>query len=128
MNPYYANWSYGYTLHPSTEASRGAYQVQYGAPAQPTNWSQIKDQSPPVPPPKAKVFITASPASVKTETLSVSSVETVKTEQPPPPLPPPAAAVAGPGTTVRNNYLDNAVLLMIILTGGPRNRGTAETS
>ena len=126
MNPYYANWSYGYTLHPSTEASRGAYQVQYGGPGQPTNWSQIKDQSPPVPPPKAKVFITASPASVKTETLSVSSVETVKTELPPPPLPPPAAVAAT--TTVRNNYLETTVLLMIVLTGGPRNRGTAETS
>ena len=126
MNPYYANWSYGYTLHPSTEASRGAYQVQYGGPGQPTNWSQIKDQSPPVPPPKAKVFITASPASVKTETLSVSSVETVKTELPPPPLPPPAAVAAT--TTVRINYLETTVLLMIVLTGGPRNRGTAETS
>ena len=30
MNPYYANWSYGYTLQPSSEATRGAYGVQYG--------------------------------------------------------------------------------------------------
>ena len=30
MNPYYQNWSYGYTLQPSTEQSRGAYNVQYG--------------------------------------------------------------------------------------------------
>lgn len=125
MNPYYANWSYGYTLHPSTDASRGAYQVQYGG--QPTNWSQIKDQSPPVPPPKAKVFITAAPASVKTETVSVSnpgSAETLNTEQPPPP---PATVEAGPTTTVRNNNT-TTVLLMTILTGGPHTHGIAETS
>ena len=30
MNPYYQNWSYGYTLQPATEQSRGAYNVQYG--------------------------------------------------------------------------------------------------
>ena len=30
QNPYYQNWSYGYTLQPSTEQSRGAYNVQYG--------------------------------------------------------------------------------------------------
>ena len=50
MNPYYANWSYGYTLQPSTEQSRGAYNVQYGG-GQPggagghqgaNNWAQIK--------------------------------------------------------------------------------------
>ena len=29
QNPYYQNWSYGYTLQPSTEQSRGAYNVQY---------------------------------------------------------------------------------------------------
>ena len=130
MNPYYANWSYGYTLHPSTEASRGAYQVQYGGPGQPTNWSQIKDQSPPVPPPKAKVFITASPASVKTEPVTVSSpgpgtAETVKIEQPPPP---PAPLAAGPTTTVRLNYLNTPVLFMTILTGGSRPHGIAEAS
>jgi len=28
MNPYYSNWSYGYTLGASTEQSRGAYTVQ----------------------------------------------------------------------------------------------------
>ena len=56
MNPYYANWSYGYTLQPSSEATRGAYGAQYvqnqagyhgqhqqhaqgqGA----ANWSQVK--------------------------------------------------------------------------------------
>jgi len=89
MNPYYANWSYGYTLHPSTEASRGAYQVQYGGAPTASNWSQIKDQSPPAPPPKAKVFVTACPTSVKTEPVNVSSPGTsetvVKTEPAPPP-------------------------------------------
>ena len=101
MNPYYANWSYGYTLHPSTDASRGAYQVQYGGPPPPTNWSQIKDQSPPVAPPKAKVFVTACPTSVKTETVSASNPGSaemlVKTE----PQPPPTLS-AGPITPVRD--------------------------
>ena len=52
MNPYYQNWSYGYTLQPSTDQSRGAYNVQYGGhqggpgghqQAQgANNWAQIK--------------------------------------------------------------------------------------
>ena len=102
MNPYYANWSYGYTLHPSTDASRGAYQVQYGGPQPPTNWSQIKDQSPPVAPPKAKVFVTACPTSVKTETVSTEMM--VTTEPPPPPT-----LTAGPTATVRDS-LNTGVL------------------
>ena len=107
MNPYYANWSYGYTLHPSTDASRGAYQVQYGGPPVPappaTNWSQIKDQSPPVATPKAKVFVTACPTSVKTETVSLicpgGGEALVKTEPQPPSAPPTLSA--GPSATVR---------------------------
>ena len=50
MNRYYANWSYGYTLQPSSEATRGAYQMSYGGGAGSqqsqgqgaSNWSQIK--------------------------------------------------------------------------------------
>jgi len=73
MNPYYANWSYGYTLHPSSDASRGAYQVQYGAHQSPANWSQIKGGHPlPPAPPKAQVFVTAAPSTVKTEAVSSS--------------------------------------------------------
>ena len=79
MNPYYANWSYGYTLHPSSDATRGAYQVQYGGP--PANWSQIKGSQLAAPaPPKAQVFVTAT-SSVKTETVTTSGgCEVVKTE------------------------------------------------
>merc|ERR1712045_459864 len=82
MNPYYANWSCGYTLHPSSEASRGAYQVQYGGqPGQPSDWAQIKGGQPPAPPPKAQVFVTASPTSVKTETVNTpASTPTINTE------------------------------------------------
>ena len=80
MNPYYTNWSYGYTLQPATDQSRGAYNVQYGASqAQqgiPATWSQIKQENPPLPPPKAQVFVTAS---VKTEASSSSSATTSAT-------------------------------------------------
>jgi len=87
MNPYYQNWNYGYTLGAPTEASRGAYtvygtQAQGGAnpanlatpttthvktePGQHSLWAQVKGNQP-TSPPKAKVFVTASPASVKSE-------------------------------------------------------------
>jgi len=85
QNPYYQNWSYGYTLQPSTEQSRGAYNVQYPGGHQHqqgghqhhqgagghhhqaqgvNNWAQIKGQQPQSAP-KAQVFVTAAP--VKTE-------------------------------------------------------------
>ena len=86
MNPYYANWSYGYTLHPSSEATRGAYQVQYGQ--SPANWSQIKGSQQPAPTPKAQVFVTASPSTVKTEPVTTSATlsapATVSQEDPAP--------------------------------------------
>lgn len=87
MNPYYQNWNYGYTLGAPTEASRGAYTVygtqsQGGAnpanlatptttqiktePGQHSLWAQVKGNQP-TSPLKAKVFVTASPASVKSE-------------------------------------------------------------
>jgi len=92
MNPYYANWSYGYTLQPSSEATRGAYGAQYvqnqagyhgqhqqhaqgqGA----ANWSQVKgNQGAGFQ--KAQVFVTASPtAGIKTEPMSGAAA--IKTE------------------------------------------------
>ena len=83
MNPYYQNWNYGYTLGAATEASRGAYTTygtQGGGGANPANLAipcttQVKTEpgkgnSNPL---KAQVFVTASPASVKSEmTLSTA--------------------------------------------------------
>ena len=126
MNPYYANWSYGYTLHPSTEATRGAYQVQYGGAPTASNWSQIKDQSPPVPPPKAKVFVTACPTSVKTEPVNVSSPGTSETVVKTEPAPPPSLST-GSTATVRRS-VNTPVLFITIFTGGPHTHGIAETS
>ena len=93
MNPYYQNWNYGYTLGAATEASRGAY-TTYGTQsggANPANlatpstiqvktepgldmgWAQVKGTQASNPP-KAQVFVTASPASVKSEmTLSTTA-------------------------------------------------------
>ena len=83
MNPYYADWNYGYTLGAATEASRGAYTTygtQGGGGANPANLStpfttQVKTE----PgkgnsnPPKAQVFVPAFPALVKSEmTLSTA--------------------------------------------------------
>jgi len=91
MNPYYQNWNYGYTLGAATEASRGAYTTygaQGGGGANPANlatpyttqiktepglgWAQVKGTQASNPPPKAQVFVTSSPASVKSE-MTVSS-------------------------------------------------------
>ena len=94
MNPYYADWNYGYTLGAATEASRGAYTTygtQGGGGANPANlatpcttqvktepglgmgWAQVKGTQAASNPPKAQVFVTASPASVKSEmTLSTA--------------------------------------------------------
>lgn len=103
MNPYYQNWNYGYTLGAPTEASRGAYTV-YGTQggggganhanlATPTTttqgrasgWAQVKGTQPSNPP-KAQVFVTASPtALIKSEPISST---TIKSE--------PVSSVAGP--------------------------------
>ena len=88
MNPYYANWSYGYTLHPSSEATRGAYQVQYGAPS---NWSQMK--SPGEVPPKPQVLVTSSASSVTPS----PGADSVKIEPPPPSFSAPPSTPQSPG-------------------------------
>ena len=78
MNPYYSNWNYGYTLAPSSEQSRGAYETYD------TNSSQIKTEPGSVAPEKKK-FVSAS-QSVKTESGSqppaIGPVKPEELEQP----------------------------------------------
>ncbi|XP_023347323.1 double-stranded RNA-binding protein Staufen homolog 2 [Eurytemora carolleeae] len=77
-NPYYQNWSYGYTLAPDTEQSRGAYtmygQVQGSNQAnlstiQPHGagtWAQIKQEYPNSGI-KNQMFVTSSNSTLKSE-------------------------------------------------------------
>jgi len=95
MNPYYQNWSYGYTLAPATEQSRGAYTTAaaYGhgqaGPNQSNlaaigsnaahggaqSWQDIKSEyasqlaQPPLPqgPHKTQQFVTSSSTTLKSE-------------------------------------------------------------
>jgi len=101
MNPYYQNWNYGYTLGAATESSRGAYTVygtQGGGGANPANlatpssttqgkasgWAQVKGTQP-ANPPKAQVFVTASPSamSIKSEPVASTPIKSEPVSSPP---------------------------------------------
>lgn len=90
MNPYYQNWSYGYTLAPATDQSRGAYTTAvYGhgqagsnqsnlavAHSGAQSWKEIKSEyasqlaQPPTPAQghhKTQQFVTSSNTTLKSE-------------------------------------------------------------